>query len=178
ALIWELSAAMGLKWIGIDPLMMYTVGTANIRFLASEDDSTSKLEHLQSTVNELDHMDPPIHAQIARLEATIMFMPATTTLHVYDVAAHHVVNGVMEGVNGTPPHDIIEEVAQIIISTIPYQRSETQPTRKDSSSTATTAEPKPASAKWSLLPGLHYNNLLTSGRHSRPKKTKRIDPKV
>ncbi|GKD46426.1 hypothetical protein Tco_1271071, partial [Tanacetum coccineum] len=31
ALIWGLSAAMGSKWIGIDPLTMYTVGAANIR---------------------------------------------------------------------------------------------------------------------------------------------------
>ncbi|GJU20984.1 phosphoenolpyruvate carboxylase family protein, partial [Tanacetum coccineum] len=28
------------------------------------------------------------------------------------------------------------------------------------------------------IKGGHYNNLLTSGRHTRPKKTKRIDPKV
>ncbi|KAL4583077.1 hypothetical protein LXL04_007641 [Taraxacum kok-saghyz] len=30
-----------------------------------------------------------------------VFGPATTTRHVYDVAAHHVVNGAMEGINGT-----------------------------------------------------------------------------
>ncbi|PWA71046.1 ankyrin repeat-containing domain, PGG domain, Gag-polypeptide of LTR copia-type [Artemisia annua] len=41
------------------------------RLVATEDDSTSELEHLQSTVNELDHMDPEIRAQIARLEARI-----------------------------------------------------------------------------------------------------------
>lgn len=29
-----------------------------------------------------------------------MFGPATTTRHVYDVAAQHVVSGAMEGVNG------------------------------------------------------------------------------
>ncbi|GKA05654.1 hypothetical protein Tco_0684774, partial [Tanacetum coccineum] len=31
ALIWGLSSAMGSKWIGIDPLTIYTVGAANIR---------------------------------------------------------------------------------------------------------------------------------------------------
>lgn len=30
-----------------------------------------------------------------------VFGPATTTHHVYDVAAHHVVSGAMEGINGT-----------------------------------------------------------------------------
>lgn len=30
-----------------------------------------------------------------------MFGPATTTRHVYDVAAHHVVSGAMQGINGT-----------------------------------------------------------------------------
>ncbi|XP_056693879.1 kinesin-like protein KIN-7C, mitochondrial isoform X2 [Spinacia oleracea] len=30
-----------------------------------------------------------------------VFGPATTTRHVYDVAAHHVINGAMEGINGT-----------------------------------------------------------------------------
>ncbi|XP_017430380.1 kinesin-like protein KIN-7E, chloroplastic isoform X4 [Vigna angularis] len=30
-----------------------------------------------------------------------VFGPATTTRHVYDVAAHHVVSGAMEGINGT-----------------------------------------------------------------------------
>ncbi|XP_022558286.1 kinesin-like protein KIN-7K, chloroplastic [Brassica napus] len=30
-----------------------------------------------------------------------VFGPTTTTRNVYDVAAHHVVNGVMEGINGT-----------------------------------------------------------------------------
>lgn len=29
-----------------------------------------------------------------------MFGPTTTTRHVYDIAAQHVVNGAMEGVNG------------------------------------------------------------------------------
>ncbi|KAG2389877.1 Kinesin-like protein [Vigna angularis] len=29
-----------------------------------------------------------------------VFGPATTTRHVYDVAAHHVVSGAMEGING------------------------------------------------------------------------------
>lgn len=30
-----------------------------------------------------------------------VFGPTTTTRNVYDVAAHHVVNGAMEGINGT-----------------------------------------------------------------------------
>lgn len=30
-----------------------------------------------------------------------VFGPATTTRHVYDVAAHHVVNGAMQGINGS-----------------------------------------------------------------------------
>uniref|UniRef100_A0A803LV11 Kinesin motor domain-containing protein n=1 Tax=Chenopodium quinoa TaxID=63459 RepID=A0A803LV11_CHEQI len=30
-----------------------------------------------------------------------VFGPATTTRHVYDIAAHHVVSGAMEGINGT-----------------------------------------------------------------------------
>lgn len=34
------------------------------------------------------------------LIADRVFGPATTTRHVYDVAAQHVVNGAMEGVNG------------------------------------------------------------------------------
>lgn len=29
-----------------------------------------------------------------------VFGPATTTRHVYDVAAQHVVSGVMQGING------------------------------------------------------------------------------
>lgn len=29
-----------------------------------------------------------------------MFGPATTTRHVYDVAAQHVVSGAMQGING------------------------------------------------------------------------------
>lgn len=29
-----------------------------------------------------------------------VFGPATTTRHVYDVAAHHVVSGAMQGING------------------------------------------------------------------------------
>ncbi|GKD92043.1 hypothetical protein Tco_1371880, partial [Tanacetum coccineum] len=49
----------------------FSVNSIRLKFIAYEDDSTSKLEHLQSTVNELDHMDPQIRAQIARLEATI-----------------------------------------------------------------------------------------------------------
>ncbi|KAI3761088.1 hypothetical protein L1987_51495 [Smallanthus sonchifolius] len=38
---------------------------------------------------------------ILTLTADRVFGPATTTRHVYDVAAHHVVNGAMEGINGT-----------------------------------------------------------------------------
>lgn len=30
-----------------------------------------------------------------------VFGPATTTRHVYDIAAQHVVSGAMEGINGT-----------------------------------------------------------------------------
>nr|GEU36702.1 ankyrin repeat-containing domain, PGG domain, Gag-polypeptide of LTR copia-type [Tanacetum cinerariifolium] len=41
------------------------------RLVAIEDDSTSELEHLQSIVNELDHMVPEICAQYARLDARI-----------------------------------------------------------------------------------------------------------
>ena len=33
-----------------------------------------------------------------------MFGPATTTRHVYDVAARHVVEGAMHGVNGENMH--------------------------------------------------------------------------
>lgn len=32
-----------------------------------------------------------------------VFGPTTTTRHVYDVAAQHVVNGAMEGINGMIP---------------------------------------------------------------------------
>lgn len=34
------------------------------------------------------------------LDSDRVFGPATTTHHVYDVAAHHVVSGAMEGING------------------------------------------------------------------------------
>nr|GEV37752.1 ankyrin repeat-containing domain, PGG domain, Gag-polypeptide of LTR copia-type [Tanacetum cinerariifolium] len=41
------------------------------RLVAIEDDLTSELEHLQSIVNELDHMVPEIYAQYARLDVRI-----------------------------------------------------------------------------------------------------------
>jgi len=34
-------------------------------------------------------------------DADKVFGPATTTRHVYDVAAQHVVSGAMQGINGT-----------------------------------------------------------------------------
>ncbi|KAJ0884304.1 putative kinesin-like protein [Helianthus annuus] len=37
-----------------------------------------------------------------------VFGPATTTRQVYDVAAHHVVNGAMEGVNGKCSFSFLE----------------------------------------------------------------------
>lgn len=36
-----------------------------------------------------------------------VFGPATTTRQVYDVAAQHVVNGAMEGINGTPLSEVL-----------------------------------------------------------------------
>ncbi|GJY99401.1 hypothetical protein Tco_0516831 [Tanacetum coccineum] len=48
---------------------------------------------------------------------------------------------------GTPPHDIIEAIVETIVTTIPRQKFEVQPTKKDSPSTATPAEPKASSTK-------------------------------
>ncbi|GJZ69714.1 hypothetical protein Tco_0633264, partial [Tanacetum coccineum] len=48
---------------------------------------------------------------------------------------------------GTPTHDIIEDIAKTIVSTIPHQMSETQPAEKDSSAGTTTARPRLATAK-------------------------------
>ncbi|GJV79800.1 hypothetical protein Tco_1515670 [Tanacetum coccineum] len=51
---------------------------------------------------------------------------------------------------GTPPHDIIEDIAKTIVSTIPRQKMELHPTKKDNASAATPGETKPASAERSL----------------------------
>nr|GEW22543.1 ankyrin repeat-containing domain, PGG domain, Gag-polypeptide of LTR copia-type [Tanacetum cinerariifolium] len=45
--------------------------TLNARLVTIEDNSTRELEHLQSTVNELDHMVSEIRAQYARFDARI-----------------------------------------------------------------------------------------------------------
>ncbi|GKC38753.1 hypothetical protein Tco_1051137 [Tanacetum coccineum] len=42
--------------------------------------------------------------------------------------------------------DVLETIAETIISTIPRHPSEPQPTKKDGSGVATTAEPRPPSA--------------------------------
>ncbi|GJY19909.1 hypothetical protein Tco_0392475 [Tanacetum coccineum] len=55
---------------------------------------------------------------------------------------------------GTPPRDVIEEIAQTIVATIPNQKYKTKATTEDSASAATTAEPKPTSAKCPILPEL------------------------
>ncbi|GJR58655.1 putative ribonuclease H-like domain-containing protein [Tanacetum coccineum] len=55
-----------------------------------------------------------------------------------------------KGIPRTPPHDIIEIILETIVSTIPRQKFETQPTKKDSPSAATPAEPKPSSTKRSF----------------------------
>ncbi|GJR39056.1 hypothetical protein Tco_1214740, partial [Tanacetum coccineum] len=55
---------------------------------------------------------------------------------------------------GTLPRDVIEEIAQTIVATIPNQKSKTEATTEDSASAATAAEPKPTSAKCLLLPEL------------------------
>ena len=39
-----------------------------------------------------------------------MFGPATTTRHVYDVAARHVVEGAMHGINGENMHFILSSL--------------------------------------------------------------------
>ncbi|GJR44095.1 hypothetical protein Tco_1312198 [Tanacetum coccineum] len=43
----------------------------------------------------------------------------------------------------TPPPDVLETIAETIISTIPRHPSEPQPTKKDGSDVATIAEPRP-----------------------------------
>ncbi|GJS28691.1 hypothetical protein Tco_0489311 [Tanacetum coccineum] len=85
-----------------------------------------------------------------------------------DIENSHCI-AMMEAVNGGKDlkayvnmlaiEDIIEEVAQTIVSTIPWQMFETQPTGKDSSSTVTTA-PKTTSAKRSLLLDLSLDASL------------------
>ncbi|GJV97088.1 heat stress transcription factor A-3 [Tanacetum coccineum] len=52
------------------------------RLVATEDDSTSELEHLQSTVNELDYMVPKIRAQ-CEMTAILQQHPSSlkTTTH-------------------------------------------------------------------------------------------------
>ncbi|GKE82209.1 nucleic acid-binding, OB-fold protein [Tanacetum coccineum] len=54
-------------------------------------------------------------------------------------------------VTGTPPHDLIEEVAHTVISTIPPKRSDTEQEKDQSTNAGTTTEPKASSAKRSLL---------------------------
>ncbi|GJX02811.1 zinc finger, CCHC-type, retrotransposon gag domain protein [Tanacetum coccineum] len=49
----------------------------------------------------------------------------------------------MNGRAKTPPPDVLETIAETIISTIPRHPSEPQPTKKDGSDVATTAEPRP-----------------------------------
>lgn len=39
-----------------------------------------------------------------------VFGPATTTRQVYDVAAQHVVNGAMEGINGNYFHSLLSVI--------------------------------------------------------------------
>ncbi|GJR45060.1 2-alkenal reductase [Tanacetum coccineum] len=51
---------------------------------------------------------------------------------------------------GTPPHDVIETIAETVVSTIPHHPSEPQQTKEATSSAATTTEAKPHSAKRSL----------------------------
>jgi len=40
-------------------------------------------------------------------DADKVFGPATTTRHVYDVAAQHVVSGAMQGINGMFPFSVL-----------------------------------------------------------------------
>ncbi|GJW95982.1 nucleic acid-binding, OB-fold protein [Tanacetum coccineum] len=54
-------------------------------------------------------------------------------------------------ITGTPPHDLIKEVAHTIVSTIPAKKSDTERVKDHNTSTGTTAEPKGSSAKHSLL---------------------------
>ncbi|GKF27749.1 hypothetical protein Tco_0094091, partial [Tanacetum coccineum] len=51
---------------------------------------------------------------------------------------------------GTPPTDVIETIADTIVSTIPHRPFEPYPTREDSSTAGTPKEPKAPTAKRSL----------------------------
>ncbi|GKA00286.1 nucleic acid-binding, OB-fold protein [Tanacetum coccineum] len=51
---------------------------------------------------------------------------------------------------GTPPTDVIETVAETIVTTIPHRPFEPHPTREDSSAVETPKEPKEPTAKRSL----------------------------
>ncbi|GJX94367.1 replication protein A 70 kDa DNA-binding subunit [Tanacetum coccineum] len=51
---------------------------------------------------------------------------------------------------GTPAHDIIEDIAETIVMTIPHQMSETPPVEKDNPAGTTPARLSPAAAKRSL----------------------------
>ncbi|GJW89347.1 hypothetical protein Tco_0164687 [Tanacetum coccineum] len=63
---------------------------------------------------------------------------------------------------GTPPHDLIEEVARTIVSIIPAKKSDTERVKEHNTSTGTTAEPTSSSAKRSLL-----LELSSSGKKER-----------
>ncbi|GJW67477.1 DNA helicase [Tanacetum coccineum] len=54
-------------------------------------------------------------------------------------------------ITGTPPHDLIEEVAHTIVSTIPAKKSDTEQEKDQNTNARTTTEPKASLAKRSLL---------------------------
>ncbi|GJZ19725.1 hypothetical protein Tco_0556315 [Tanacetum coccineum] len=91
--------------------------------------------------------DIPLHTQIHYSEPTTLF--DATDLFVADV--HGVWRWLSVGdLRWVPTHDIIEDIAKIIISTIPCQMSDIQPAKKDSSAATTTIGPRSATAKRSL----------------------------
>ncbi|GKB23746.1 hypothetical protein Tco_0863147 [Tanacetum coccineum] len=52
---------------------------------------------------------------------------------------------------GTPPREVIKEVAGVVVSTIPHQKPETGPATKESESTPPTPKAKSSSVKRAIL---------------------------
>ncbi|GJT39688.1 hypothetical protein Tco_0939553 [Tanacetum coccineum] len=52
---------------------------------------------------------------------------------------------------GTPPREVIEEVAEVIVLTIPHQKTETGPATKESESTPPAPKAKSSSVKRAIL---------------------------
>ncbi|GJY88374.1 DNA helicase [Tanacetum coccineum] len=84
-------------------------------------------------------------------QPTIQIEGAGTAVAASSATPSKETAGKEKHITGTPPYDLIEEVAHTIVSTIPAKKSDTEQEKDQNTNNGTTAEPKASSVKRSLL---------------------------